>query len=116
MQESKVWREHVGFVAWPTLAVFAGVITTYGLASWAGWTGRIPLAVALVINTLAAYASFTPVHEAAHGNVFGAKHQRAEGIVGWIAAAFLFKPFSLFRKMHLQHHTHTNDPAQDPDH
>ena len=80
-------------------------------------TGRTSAEMAFSMNTLAAYAGFTVMHEAAHGNIRARERhsRRGEILMGWIAGLFLTVPFSVFRKLHLTHHAYTNHPEKDPD-
>ena len=107
----------MGGVAWPTVALACGVL---GLEA-AGWSlalsGRAPVWVASIACTLAAYAGFTVVHEASHGNVHGdVRSMRPLGeLLGWLCAVPMLAPFPAFRILHLRHHAHTNHPTKDPD-
>ncbi|MEO1368405.1 MAG: fatty acid desaturase, partial [Acidobacteriota bacterium] len=92
------------------------------LAAWAGvaalaWTGALGLGAAFGLQVVLAYLSFTPLHEASHGNIAGrAKGLKGvERLVGWLAGVPLLAPYPAFRKLHLDHHGHTNDHEHDPD-
>jgi len=89
------------------------VVALEGLA----WSRQLPLVASSVIATLAAYVSFTVMHEATHGNIHG-RHRPLSKLgtaMGWLASVPLFAPYPAFRVLHLRHHSHTNDPDQDPD-
>lgn len=110
------WRAHTGQLAWPTL-LLAGL----SLAAWVGGiaahaVGLLPSAAAALLGTAAVYVSFTPLHEATHGNV-GGRADRAwlDTVVGTACALPMLGAFPAFRAIHLQHHAHTNDPDEDPD-
>ncbi|MEO1084621.1 MAG: fatty acid desaturase, partial [Acidobacteriota bacterium] len=115
--DTKVWRRHAGFIAWPTLLMAVVV-----LAGWVGvaalaWRGAIGLGAAFCLQTVLAYLAFTPLHEASHGNIAG-RERRLKGLertLGWLSGVPLLVPFPAFRKLHLDHHGHTNDHEQDPD-
>jgi ferredoxin-NADP reductase/fatty acid desaturase len=112
------WQDHAGGVAVPTIALMAGIVIVEGL-TWASVIrGALPLALGTVVTTLCAYAAFTVMHEACHGNLDGGdpRFSALEELLGWLAGAVLFAPYSAFRVMHLLHHAHTNDPERDPDH
>lgn len=102
-------------VAWPTVALSAAAT----LCWWAAIVGHVaglldtPTAVALAF--VSAYASLTPAHDAAHGNVGGRAHPWLDVVVGQISLFCLLGPFLPFRTVHLRHHAHTNDPERDPD-
>jgi beta-carotene hydroxylase len=69
---------------------------------------------AFFLNSLAIYLSFTPLHEAAHGNVSRISFLNAA--VGRLSAVFFHGFFPTFRHVHLRHHRYTNDAERDPDH
>ncbi len=109
------WKDHVHGTAWPTVA-----LATVTLAVWLGAVfghmgGLLPTWLAAAIAFVAAYVSFTPVHEATHGNVGGKERPRLDAVVGWAAALPLLAPFPAFKALHLRHHAKTNDPEHDPD-
>ncbi|HQQ78111.1 MAG TPA: fatty acid desaturase, partial [Thermoanaerobaculia bacterium] len=76
-------------------------------------SGRVPAAVAVAVNALCAYAQFTVAHDAAHGSV--SRLRALNDAAGTVAALALAAPFAAFRRIHLHHHAHVNDPAEDPD-
>lgn len=113
----KAWRDHAGMAAWPTVALFVGVVATHA-AAWAiVLTSALPAGAAFALSTLAAYGAFTVLHEASHGNI----HGRQEGLrplaeaLGWLSGLLLLAPHPTFRLLHLRHHSRTNDPGNDPD-
>lgn len=84
---------------------------------WIGWKAffdGLSLWVAFVCNTTLAYMAFTPQHEAVHGSV-SKKYAALNGVVGRLAGVPLLSPFHAFKRLHLTHHKHTNDPEKDPD-
>lgn len=111
----QAWRAHVGGTAWPTL-----VLAAVTLAVWLGVVlghvvGLVPTWVAAPVAFVAAYVTFTPVHEAAHGNIGGTKRPWLDAVVGWASALPLLAPFPAFKTLHLRHHAKTNHPEHDPD-
>lgn len=110
------WKAHIGQIAWPTLLLagavvpaWLGVVLLHASGAWPTW-------VALPLNTLIAYAAFTPLHEATHGNVGGTPDRAwIDRAVGWWAGQPLLSVYPAFRAVHLTHHAHTNDLARDPD-
>jgi len=115
--ELRAWRRHVVAFAWPTV-VFAGVIVVaFATVVASAVVGAIPLWLGFLLNTVVAYAAFTPGHEAAHWNIAG-RHSRFRWLneaCGWISMAIMFDNFAVLRAAHMQHHAHTNDPEKDPD-
>jgi beta-carotene hydroxylase len=65
------------------------------------------------VNAIAIYVGFTPLHEAMHGIA----HERpwANATLGRLCGLPLTISLPLFRGVHWEHHSHTNDPARDPD-
>jgi fatty acid desaturase len=105
---------HGPALSWPALLLAAAAWGVWGGGAWLGVTGRAPAAVAVGVGALGAYLAFTPLHEAAHRAV--APRRRAlNDWLGRLCAPLLLAPFAVFRHEHLQHHRHTNSPAQDPD-
>ena len=111
------WRSYVGEVAWPTFLLFAVIVAGEVLVWWGVLTDRMPLWAGSIAATLLAYASFTVLHEASHGNVHGSRASlRWTGeVLGWASGLPLLAPHPMFRAIHLRHHSHTNDPEKDPD-
>ncbi len=100
--------------AWPTLAL---LLIAFGLfASGVGLYlySEMPLALAVSLNTLAAYLAFTVAHDASHNAV--STHRSLNDWVGRIATALLSPVpfFKMFRYIHMQHHRFANE-ENDPD-
>jgi ferredoxin-NADP reductase/fatty acid desaturase len=100
-------------VAVPTLALAVASVGAFVSLAWLGATGRLPVPLVVVLQGLAAFASFTPMHDASHRSV--ARAAPLNEFVGWVTALVLTAPFPAFRHLHLEHHRNTNDPARDPD-
>lgn len=100
-------------VAWPTLLLFAASTAAWTASVVLGARGALPLGAALALSTLAAFAAFTPMHDAAHRSL--ARSRMLNELVGRVGAVILAGPFPSFRFVHLEHHRNTNDPAADPD-
>ncbi|MCO5167730.1 MAG: fatty acid desaturase [Planctomycetes bacterium] len=100
-------------VAWPTLALLAGVLTLWAGVVALALTGALPEAAAVPLLVVAAFAAFTPMHDAAHRSV--ARARWVNEVAGRLAAPLLGAPFVAFRYVHLEHHKHTNEPGRDPD-
>jgi ferredoxin-NADP reductase/fatty acid desaturase len=117
-KESGDWQIFCGEVAVPTLLLLAAVIGIDGVLWVEVHAGNIPLWLGSLCAIVMSYASFTVLHEAAHGNIRG-QHSRflwVEEVAGWISGMLLLAPFPAFRVLHLLHHAHTNHPENDPDH
>lgn len=101
-------------VAWPTLALSLGTVTTTAAAVGLGLSEMLPMWASGFIAALSAFAAFTAMHDASHKSV--AKRRWVSEVVGRLASLLLVAPFPAFRYVHLEHHKHTNDPVRDPDH
>jgi len=114
--EAEVARRHCPDIAWPTIALALGCLSLWIGASALALAGVIPLWLAMVLNTLALYAIYTPVHDASHGAVVPRNRRLGwvNNVIGTISGFPIFMPFHTHRKSHYLHHAHTNDP-QDPD-
>jgi len=95
-------------LAWPTLIVLVAALALWLVAF------ALPLPASIPLATFAAYAVFTPLHEAAHRSLAPSARWLNE-LAGRLAAIPLLGPFPAVRYLHLEHHKHTNDPAADPD-
>ena len=102
-------------IAWPTVMLLVAAFAIFGLSTWAYMEGALSLFWAILFNTIAAYISFTPAHDASHNAV--SSNRQLNEWVGRIATV-LQSPvpfFRTFRYIHMQHHRFTNDEAKDPD-
>lgn len=100
--------------AGPTVLLAVAAVSLWALAVAAGLFGLCPAPVAIAVATVAAFASFTPMHDASHHAVAG--KSRTNEWVGRLASIPLLVSFHGFRYLHLEHHKHTNEPDADPDH
>ena len=102
-------------IAWPTIILLVAAFAIFGLSTFAYVQGVLSLFWAILFNSIAAYLSFTPAHDASHNAV--STNRRLNEWVGRIATALLSPVpfFRTFRYVHMQHHRFTNDEAKDPD-
>jgi fatty acid desaturase len=75
--------------------------------------GWLPWWMAVGIGYAAAFAGFTPVHEAVHGNV--SRWTAFNAAIGHSCSALLLGAFLPYCFLHREHHLHTNVTAEDPD-
>lgn len=101
-------------VAWPTLLLTGLILFAWTWIGWRAFFDGLSLWIAFVCNTTLAYMAFTPQHEAVHGSV-SKKYAALNGVVGRLSGVPLLSPFHAFKRLHLTHHKHTNDPETDPD-
>ena len=102
-------------LAWQEVLLIAGCYGTVIASCALHLSGALPYGVALVVNALAIYAIFTPLHDAAHGSL--SRNRAVNDLLGTVAAVPLFPGFTaqLYRFLHLEHHRHTGVAHADPD-
>jgi len=110
-------QEYTREVAWPTallvVAVWGMLIADLYLFA----TGQLSLVTAMLLYAAVTYMSYTPLHEAAHGNIHGS-HDRLQwlnNLCGYLMAPLIMVPFSTHKVEHFTHHRYTNQPDKDPD-
>ena len=110
-------REHTGHLAWPTVLLVLFVIAAFVTHLVLYASGLLSLWLAIPIYAVLTYMSYTPLHEAAHGNIHGGddRHQWLNDLCGYLVAPLIMIPFSTHRVEHFTHHRYTNQPDQDPD-
>lgn len=80
-------------------------------------SGILPGWVAALLLGALTYMSYTPVHEAAHGNIHGnhAGLKWVNDLCGHVSAQLILVPYSTHTVEHFTHHRFTNHPDKDPD-
>ena len=110
-------REYTGEFAWPTVALVVLVLTAFiaNLALFAA--GYTPFWAAALIYAALTYLSYTPLHEAAHGNIQGSDDRLkwVNDLCGYLVAPLITVPYSTHKVEHFTHHRYTNQPDKDPD-
>lgn len=100
-------------VAWPTFLLAGGALGAWALMATLYLTGVLPWWVSLPLASIAAFACFTPMHDASHKSI--TRLSWPNELIGRLCGLALTAPFPAFRFLHLQHHRHTNDDHEDPD-
>ncbi|MEQ9363171.1 MAG: fatty acid desaturase, partial [Leptospirales bacterium] len=108
----------MGGVGWWTIALALAVISAYAGVLTAVALGVLPLFAGAGINVVLGYLIFTPLHDASHGSIAGRRQglKWLEKTIGYVSGSLLWAPYPAFQLLHLRHHSHTNHPAEDPDH
>ncbi len=110
-------REYTGGMALPTVLLTAVVLVAFvaNLALFVG--GWMPLWAAIALYGVLTYMSYTPLHEAAHGNIHGGNDEKQwlNDLCGYLVAPIIMVPFSTHKIEHFTHHRYTNQPDKDPD-
>lgn len=110
-------KRHMGQVCWPTallaFAVVAAFVVTLALFA----QGVLPVWGAVLLVGVLTYFSYTPLHEAAHGNINGSneKLKWLNDLCGYLVAPLIAVPYASHRHEHFTHHRYTNQPDKDPD-
>lgn len=116
-QAIAISKKYTGGLAWLTLTLVALVLSAFvanlGLFA-AGW---VPLWAAILVYAALTYMSYTPLHEATHGNIHGGSErlQWLNDLCGYLVAPLIMVPYSTHKVEHLTHHRYTNQPDKDPD-
>jgi beta-carotene hydroxylase len=110
-------RAYTGTLAWPTVLMVLMVLAAFiaNLALFA--SGVLPLWAAILIYGALTYLSYTPLHEAAHGNIHGGNERLRwlNDLCGYLVAPLFMIPYSTHTVEHFTHHRYTNQPGKDPD-
>jgi len=79
--------------------------------------GILPTWATVIIFGIFTYMSYTPLHEAAHGNIHGKQEHLKwlNKLSGFLVASLISVPYSSHRLEHFTHHRYTNHPEKDPD-
>ena len=110
-------KQHMNHIAWPTVALVALVLAGMGLTLGLFAAGLISAWLATPLVAALTYMSYTPLHEAAHGNIHGS-HKRLQwlnDLCGYLVAPLIMVPYSTHKVEHFTHHRYTNQPDKDPD-
>jgi beta-carotene hydroxylase len=103
-----------GTLANPTVWLLVAALAMLAVGTSAYVDGWLPTSVIVALHAVALYVIFTPLHEAMHGVAH--RHGAVNEGIGRVSGALLTISLPLFRAVHYEHHSHTNDPARDPDH
>ena len=101
-------------LALPTVVVVVLSFLGFALSSYAFLAGYLPALVTIPISALFIFWSFTPLHEAVHGNISRVRWLN-DGL-GSLCAQLILPGFSagLYRYLHLSHHARAGQ-SDDPD-
>ncbi len=110
-------KQFTGELAWPTVVLALAVVAAFIANLWLFAEGIMPLWAAIAAYAVLTYLSYTPLHEAAHGNIHGTRErlQWLNDLCGYLVAPLITVPFSTHRVEHFTHHRYTNQPDKDPD-
>lgn len=116
-QAIAISRKYTGGVSWPTVILVALVLSAFVANFWLFAAGLTPLWAATLIYAALTYMSYTPLHEAAHGNIHGSREglKWLNDLCGYLVAPLIMIPYSTHKVEHFTHHRYTNQPDKDPD-
>ena len=115
--ERRLVAPYRGGIAGRLLVTFVAFAAVWVAILVAGFTGAIPLWLGAIVSFVVATTFYMPLHEAAHGNVWGdvARGRWVEDLVGMLAAIPVGFSYKGHRISHMKHHAFTNNPEKDPD-
>ena len=110
-------REFTGAFAWPTVLLVLFVVSAFAANLALFVAGVVPVWAATLIYAALTYLSYTPLHEAAHGNIHGGNDRLKwiNDLCGYLVAPLISVPYSTHTVEHFTHHRYTNQPDKDPD-
>ncbi len=97
-----------------TVGLFLGGYFLAALSIWQWYQGSWPLPVLIGLAYLALHMEGTVIHDATHNAAH--PNRFINQAMGHGSAILLGFSFPVFKRVHLQHHSHVNDPKNDPDH
>lgn len=103
------------YIAYPTVIVAVIAVFTFYLNIVLGIFGEISLLYGCLINCVAGYVLFSPIHDSLHRAV--SRNAKLNEFVAYFTVNGLtpYASVRLFRFMHMQHHRFTNEEDRDPD-
>lgn len=110
-------KRYMGKTAWPTVALAVVVVSAFIACLVLFANGTLSPWIAFLALAALTYMSYTPLHEAAHGNIHG-QHDNLKWIndlCGHLVAPIIAIPYASHRIEHFTHHRYTNQPDKDPD-
>ena len=114
--ERRLVAPYRGGIATRILVTFAAFTVAWIAILTAGLTGAIPLWLGFILSYVVATTFYMPLHEATHGNVWGAvsRGRWIDDLVGTLSAIPVGFSYKGHRISHMKHHAFTNDPDKDP--
>jgi beta-carotene hydroxylase len=101
-------------IAWPTVAMWVGLTAAFLSCDILGASGRMPLWLGMLVNSVVGYAAFSVVHDSLHRAI--STNTRLNDWIGQLALVLVapYVSLKLFRWGHILHHRFANGP-RDPD-
>lgn len=110
-------KHYMGSMAWPTVIMTVVVVSAFVTCLVLFASGLLSPWLAFVAVAVLSYMSYTPLHEAAHGNIHGQHESRKwlNDLCGYVVAPIIAIPYASHRIEHFTHHRYTNQADKDPD-
>ena len=108
--------EPVPTLSWPIIGIFLAALALFATGTWAALGSHLPAVATIAMNAVAIFVMFTVLHDASHYSI--SSHRWVNGVFGRAAMLFVSPliSFPAFGFIHIEHHRHTNDDDNDPDH
>lgn len=115
-EAAQISKRHSGMIAFPTICLALLIFCSYIFVLFMFASGYLGPLISTLLLGILTFASYTPLHEAVHGNVGGikTKYKWLDYVVGLLMSPLISIPFNSHKKEHLAHHAHTNSD-EDPD-
>jgi len=115
-EAAQISKRHSGMIAFPTIGLALLIFCLYIFVLFMFANGYLGPLISTLLLGILTFASYTPLHEAVHGNVGGSnrKYKWLDYVVGLLMSPLISIPFNSHKKEHLAHHAHTNSD-EDPD-
>ncbi len=99
----------------PTLCLLLGCFASFGLSAYGMVEGWMPIPLGMIINGLAIYGAFTPLHDGTHRAI--SRNPLVNDVIGTASGQLLLPGFevAIYRILHLAHHKSTGEHREDPD-
>lgn len=101
-------------IAWPTVVLWAVLCVTFIGVYFICGTGRAPLWLGMILNSVIGYVAFSVAHDSIHRSI--SKSARINDAVGQIGMMLVlpYVDLRMFRWAHILHHRFASGP-KDPD-
>ncbi|WP_372966173.1 fatty acid desaturase [Marinobacter sp.] len=116
-EAAELAKKYMGHVSWPTIVLVVLVLSGFVISLGLYAEGLMSAWITVLILAALTYMSYTPLHEAVHGNIHGKyEHLRwLNNACGYLMAPLIAIPYASHRMEHFTHHRYTNQGDKDPD-
>lgn len=104
------------FIAWPTVILLFACLGSIATAWYLVLTENIPLWAGFIMNFVAYYFLFSPIHDGAHRSLSSEENINEFFTACAYLPIYFIAPAPAYARMfHMQHHRHTGKKDLDPD-